>query len=109
MEQDTSTKNQHPRGRLYRGRPSLFRLGRIVATPAALQLLQDEQRQPGEFLAKHRTGDWGVLDPEDERANAEALDQGYRLLSSYPLRTGTLWIITEADRCTTTLLIPEDY
>lgn len=86
-----------------------FPLGRIVATPAALDLLARHGRQPIEFIARHARGDWGELDPEDARANAAALRCGARLLSSYPLGDDKLWIITEADRSVTTLLLPGDY
>ena len=56
------------------------------------------------------TGDWGELDEEDKTANDEALKTGERLLSAYKSATGTkFWIITEADRSVTTILMPEDY
>lgn len=86
-----------------------FPLGRIVATPAALDLLERHGRLPIEFIARHARGDWGELDPADARANAAALRSGARLLSSYPIGDETLWLITEADRSATTLLTPADY
>jgi hypothetical protein len=92
-----------------------FSLGRIVATPGALQALHDAGQQAGEFLAKHVTGCWGELDDEDRQANDAALINGSRILSAYTTGKGErLWIITEAVnevglRYGTTLLKPEDY
>jgi hypothetical protein len=91
-----------------------FSLGRIVATPGALQALHEAGQPADEFLARHVTGDWGDLDPEDRQANDAALIDGSRLLSAYTTRKGErLWIITEAadDQgrryCTTILLVSE--
>ena len=88
----------------------LFALGQVVATPGALDTLRDAGIDPLVLLARHVTGDWGELSEEDIEANREALAQGYRLLSAYPLETGErLWIITEWDRSATTLLRPDEY
>jgi hypothetical protein len=92
-----------------------FSLGRIVATPGALEALRDAGQEAGEFLARHVTGDWGDLDAEDRKANDTALVDGSRLLSAYVTRKGEkIWVITEATnefelRYLTTLLEPEDY
>ena len=87
---------------------TLFPLGRIVATPNALENLTQEDIMP--VLRRHASGDWGDLDEEDKRANDLALKNGSRLLSAYHAKNGTkFWIITEADRSVTTLLLPEDY
>ena len=95
----------------------LFPLGQVVATPGAL----DAARYPEQFLellARHVRGDWGCVDPEDAATNAEAVREGSRILSAYPIDPGLpcagygdncLWIITEADRSVTTILLPEDY
>lgn len=88
--------------------PAKFDLGDIVATANAIA------RFPGETLEhclnRHSQGDWGKLDKEDKDANERALTLGGRLMSSYPIPDqGKLWIITEADRTVTTLLLPEDY
>lgn len=62
------------------------------------------------FLARHQRGDWGIVDGCDRRANDDALVAGERLLSAYRLSDGTkIWIITEADRSSTCLLLPEEY
>ena len=89
---------------------TMFLLGQTVATPGALQALLDSGESPLVFLARHALGDWGDLDPEDLQANEDALRHGSRLLSAYHTQSGTkLWIITEADRSVTTILLPEEY
>ena len=89
---------------------TLFPLGKTCATPGAIALLQEFELTPFEFIARHWQGDWGTLDPEDVQANVAALRYGYRLLSNYDIGAGRrLWIITEADRSSTTLLLPEEY
>lgn len=60
-------------------------------------------------LDRHFTGDWGEVCEEDKRTNDAALDNGARVLSCYSLRGSRLWIITEADRSSTTVLTPEEY
>lgn len=91
-------------------RVQLFPLGQIVATPGALTALQQAGQSPDEFLTKHAHGQWGELSDEDWRENNYAVSRALRLLSSYRLRTGErLWIITEADRSVSTLLLPEEY
>lgn len=88
----------------------LFCSGQIVATPGALEALAEANQTPNEFLSRHLQGDWGDLCDDDKTANQEALEQGLRLMSSYPFGNDRkLWIITEADRSVTTLLLPEDY
>jgi hypothetical protein len=60
-------------------------------------------------LARHSSGDWGELDAHDRRENELSLKQGWRILSSYPVGEKVIWIITEADRSYTTILLPEEY
>ncbi len=86
-----------------------FQLGRVVATPGALQLLEHSGLGALPLLARHQSGDWGQVDAEDWRANEEAIEHGWRLLSAYEVGSNKLWIITEADRSTTTILLPEEY
>ena len=89
---------------------SLFPLGQIVATPGALAALERAQQPPTCFLARHVSGDWGELEPADVAENQYSIAHGFRLLSSYQTNAGEkLWIITEADRSATTLLLPEEY
>ena len=67
-------------------------------------------QEPLELINRHRTGDWGEVDAEDWAANGEAVIQGERVLSAYTLKDGVrLWIITEADRAATTILLPSEY
>jgi predicted amidohydrolase YtcJ len=90
--------------------PSLakFRLGHIVATPNALTRLA----QDGILAAiqRHQAGYWGDMPEEDRQENELSLQQGFRLLSAYSSAQGVkFWIITEADRSSTCVLLPEDY
>jgi hypothetical protein len=84
-------------------------LGRVVATPGALKILLEAGEDPLRYLARHASGDWGNLDEHDRRENELSLRHGWRILSSYPVGEKTIWIITEADRSATTVLLPEEY
>ena len=86
-----------------------FPLGRVVATPGALQLLQENGEDPLYYLARHCSGDWGNLNLHDRQENELALKHGWRIVSSYPVGEKCIWIITEADRTYTTVLLPEEY
>jgi hypothetical protein len=87
-----------------------FRLGRLVATPGSLAALRHAKSHPIALLVRHLRGDWGELDDEDRAQNELSLITGMRLLSSYTLETGTrVWVITEADRSATTILLPDEY
>jgi hypothetical protein len=87
-----------------------FPLGQVVATPGALSALTEVGQTAHEFIRQHVAGDWGELDEGDRRENERSLKDGCRLLSAYHLRDGTkIWVITEADRSATTLLLPEEY
>ena len=85
-----------------------FSLGRVVITANAQATLPPDDVLPA--LNRHIRGDWGELDSHDTAANNHALQVGTRLLSAYIASDGTkFWIITEADRSVTTILLPEDY
>lgn len=84
-------------------------LGRVLATPGALEVLGKSGEHPYGYLARHAAGDWGNLCAFDRRQNEVALRDGYRVLSSYGTPAGKIWIITEADRSVTTILLPEEY
>lgn len=87
-----------------------FKLGRVVATPGALEALAAAQTAPEGLLRRHVSGDWGEVPREDAGENELSVGEGYRVLSSYPLRTGArVWVITEADRSSTCLLLPGEY
>jgi hypothetical protein len=91
-------------------RPPRFPLGQLVATPGALTALAEAGQDPMPFVARHQAGDWGEIPEEDIRENEYSLQHGFRLLSAYTLNTGVrLWLITEADRSATTILLPQEY
>jgi len=87
---------------------ALFKLGRLVTTPNARDTLpQDEILQA---IQRHQAGDWGEMETEDRAANERAMAEGTRIFSRYVTKSGIrFWIITEADRSSTTVLLPEDY
>lgn len=89
--------------------PAPFALGQIVATPGALRLLEQHAIAPLTLLARHASRDWGIVPAEDAAANEQALLNGERVLSSYPVGDGRVWIITEWDRSISTLLLPDEY
>ena len=83
-------------------------LGQTVATPAALGAVS--QPDIVAALRRHAAGDWGDVDAHDRAANDDALTAGDRLLSVFRSAQGTtFWVITEADRSVTTVLLPDDY
>jgi hypothetical protein len=84
-----------------------FPLGQLVITANASLRLATEEVMTA--LRRHASGDWGDLPPEDTLANADALKQGGRLFSAYGQAASRFWVITEADRSVTTVLLPEDY
>ena len=89
---------------------SKFLLGQIVGTPGALEAIESAGQEPDFFLSKHAQGDWGTMDKDDKQLNEDALSNGDRIHSAYrTLKNESIWIITEADRSTTTLLLPDDY
>ena len=90
----------------------LFPLGFTHITPGARDLLDAAGISPAALLARHVAGDWGAVPPEDARENALSLREGFRLVSSYPVGddpAARVWVITEADRTSTLLLLPEEY
>jgi hypothetical protein len=87
-----------------------FSLGNVYATPGALSAFEDADESSLVLLVRHASGDWGEVCEEDRQANEMALESELRLFSVYHLRDGTkIWIITEADRSATTLLLPSEY
>ncbi len=96
----TTTNNQSPR----------FTLGRVVATPGALEALEAAEQTPMEFIRRHAVLDPGEIDVEDQQANEEALSAGGRIFSAFLLSDETkIYVITEADRSSTCILLPEEY
>ena len=87
----------------------VLELGRVVATPGAIKELKRAGQTSSEFLNRHLSGDWGDLCSEDRQLNDEAIEDGARVLSAYILNTGEkIWVITEADRSSTCLLLPSE-
>jgi hypothetical protein len=87
-----------------------FSLGELFITPGALEVLARSDETPAAFLARHVVGDWGDVDADDRQVNEVALREGNAILSSYRTRLGNrLWVITEADRSVTTVLLPSEY
>ena len=87
-----------------------FALGQTFITPGAEEALQIAGQTAIEFLRRHMSGDWGELSDEDVKENEFSLKEGLRLLSAYQTEKGQkLWIITEADRSATTILLPSEY
>lgn len=86
----------------------LFPFGQVVATPNALEVVTPDEIRVA--FQRHLNGDWGELDDEDKTANDEAILVGSRIFSSYETNSQVkFWIITEADRSSTTILLPQDY
>jgi hypothetical protein len=91
-------------------RKPLFDLGQLVATPGALAALEKSGQSPMEFFSRHVTGDWGELSEDDRKENQLSLEKGFRLLSSYKTNArDRVWVITEASRSHSTILLPEEY
>ena len=89
---------------------SKFLLGRIVATPGALEALNRNGQTALPFLSRHVNGDWGEIDDEDKAENELSVKEGFRILSAYKLKDQTkIWLITEADRSSTCCLLPSEY
>jgi hypothetical protein len=93
-----------------------FPLGRVYATPGALELIERSNQTAHTFLARHVCGDWGLVHSDDAADNEHAAADGNRIVSSYAIgaaglegAAGVIWIITEADRSSTTLLLPGEY
>jgi hypothetical protein len=87
-----------------------FEPGQIVATPGALAAFEVSGDDPLAYLVRHLGGDWGDVDEHDRKENELSREHGWRILSSYRMNNGTrFWIITEADRSSTCILLPEEY
>ncbi|MFN3194027.1 MAG: type I restriction endonuclease subunit M [Aureliella sp.] len=100
MSNTTSNKRKLPAGR--------FQLGELFITPMAKELLS--QLEVSLMLSRHAQGDWGICCASDCQANESALKNEARIISCYKSKGGEkVWIITEADRSATTVLLPSDY
>ena len=88
---------------------TLFTSQQHAATPGALAKLEALQYPPQLLLSRHFSGDWLEMDAHDIEANRFALREGLRIFSSYTLSDCRFWVITEADRSVTTILLPSEY
>ena len=92
---------------------ALFPLGQLYATPGALEILGEDEAVRfdaiDQLLQRHARGDWGEVCEEDAEANRAAVREESRILSVYKIEKQTVWIITEADRSATTILLPDEY
>ncbi len=87
-----------------------FPLGQLAATPGALRALEESGESPTQFLDRHVNGDWGTVDKADAAENEFSVDNDLRILSAYRTSKDVkIWIITEADRSATTILLPSEY
>ena len=87
-----------------------FPLGETYITPGAQEALDIAGETAIQFLRRHISGDWGELSEDDVKENEMSVHEGFRLLSSYRTVKGQkIWIITEADRSSTTILLPSEY
>lgn len=110
MDSHDQVQPQHTHEHAITKRPVKFHPGQVVITPGALDAFITAREPFDPYLMRHERGDWGDLDAHDRRANDAALLHGTRLLSAYTLGDTTrIWIITEADRSSSTILRPEEY
>lgn len=88
---------------------ALFKMGSVVATPDALKFCEQHKVNPLWLLGRHIAGDWGDLDASDVAANVHAVQNDLRILSTYKVNEDKVWVITEADRSSTCILLPDEY
>jgi hypothetical protein len=87
-----------------------YKPGFLTATPGALEALEDAKQSPMEFVQRHLACDFGEVCAEDAAENELSIKEGFRILSAYRTRLNVrIWIITEADRSATTILLPSEY
>ena len=86
-----------------------FALGRLVATPGAMEVLREHPSLTHSMLTRHAYGDWGELCDEDKEVNEQAVQQGARLLSMYTELETKFYVITSADRTETCIMLPSEY
>ena len=107
-EEDAKAFEQAKRERIENQKGPLFELGQVVSTPGAFEALTREDMTKA--LGRHHRGDWGDVDGEDWQENELSLREGFRLFSVYHAASGTrFWVITEADRSSTCVLLPDEY
>jgi hypothetical protein len=88
----------------------LFPLGQVFLTVGVREALEESEQMPIDFLSEHQSGNWGDICEADKQENELSVKEGFRILSAYKTTRGEkLWIITEADRSSTTCLLPSEY
>jgi hypothetical protein len=88
----------------------LFPIKEVYLTIGSREALNESNQSANEFLAKHQAGNWGDVCEEDAEENDFSVRKGFRILSAYRTDKGEkLWVITEADRSSTTCLLPSEY
>ena len=114
MKPENSRQQNQPPSVPETGQPTLprisvsFPLGQIVITPGALRVIPDFEIRAA--LVRHTRGDWGVVGDADWKENDLSVQQGFRILSAYETQARRkFWIITEADRSSTCILLPDEY
>jgi hypothetical protein len=89
---------------------TLFPLGQIFLTIGAREALEESGQNAFEFLELHQQGNWGIVCKEDAKENDFSVKNGFRILSAYRTKNDVkIWLITEADRSSSTILLPEQY
>ena len=88
---------------------ALFAKGNVYITPGALAVCASFPMPPTILLVRHLSGDWREMSPEDQKANADAIEEGSRVFSAYQAGEDRFFVITEADRSATTILLAEEY
>lgn len=90
--------------------PVRFSLGRLFMTPDAIEILEEAGQSAQEFISRHARLEQGELSAEDYKENLFSVDKPLRIFSAFKTTQGVkLWIITEADRSSTTILLPSEY
>jgi len=93
----------------YKCKP-VFELGYVKCTPGVNAAFDASGDKPLEYRTRHHAGDWGDIDKDNKFLNDRAVIEGTRIVSAYYMTDGTkFWIITEADRSSTTFLLPSEY
>jgi hypothetical protein len=88
---------------------ALFQLGKFYITPGALAACEARAMPPPVLITRHATGDWSEMSEDDRQANRQAIEDGLRILSAYQVGGRRFFVITEADRSSTTILLAEEY
>lgn len=88
---------------------ALFPLGELFITPGAAKACAELPMPPLVLLVRHAEGDWDDMSSEDRMANRRAITQGSRIFSAYQIDEHRFFVITEADRARTTILLAHEY